>query len=352
MKVNYQRDISFKSIYTNRAVKKGLEFAADYGALFAAGAAAGFSVARPLAIWMTPKTDKENRLLAVSKSLSSSAIGLLITTCLALPLGAAIKKISKNPYKYLKQESIKEFEKCSGNIEKSKSYEFATQLGKLGLGSVVAVPKSIAVASSVPYIASKISDNKLDDRHAKSQKLNSFNNILLKDERPSVNNLSFKASPNEKLAKQIGKLLDKKWLQKFADKNKDTNFPMHIAALTDAVATATFICQTKKSTKIEEARKKPLMYNAGIATILSIAGGYVIDKILDGPTKNFIKKYKQINKGDSNLAKQVQGIKIAKPILILGTIYYMLIPFISTFLAEKANAKSNYDNPEELKKEL
>ena len=42
------------------------------------------------------------------------------------------------------------------------------------------------------------------------------------------------------------------------------------------------------------------------------------------------------DKNDKNLAKQVQGIKIAKPFLILGTIYYILIPFISTFLAEKA----------------
>ena len=32
---------------------------------------------------------------------------------------------------------------------------------------------------------------------------------------------------------------------------------------------------------------------------------------------------------NANLPKQIQGIKIAKPFLILGTIYYVFIPFIS-----------------------
>ena len=94
--------------------------------------------------------------------------------------------------------------------------------------------------------------------------------------------------------------------------------------------------EANKSRKIENERKKALLYNAGISTTLSIAGGYTIDKLLDKPAEKFIEKYKKANKNDKNLAKQVQGIKIAKPFLILGTIYYILIPFISTFLAEKA----------------
>ena len=87
----------------------------------------------------------------------------------------------------------------------------------------------------------------------------------------------------------------------------------------------------------KENRKKTLMYNAGISTALSVSGGYLLDKALDKPTEKFIEKYKKINVGDKNLAKQVQGIKIAKPFLILGTIYYIIIPLISTFLAEFAH---------------
>lgn len=335
MKVNSQRDISFKSVYTNRAVKKSLEFAADYGALFAASAAAGFSVARPLAIWLTPKTEKENRVLAVSKSLMSSAIGLLITTCLALPLGLAIKKINKNPEKFLNKESVKKYFESG---QESKSYEFATQLFKLGLGTLVAVPKSIMVAAGVPYVAERMQNKKENAFWENPRPLwERVNGVRVKSDEENNNSISFKSRPTESLAKQVGKILDKKWLQRFADKNKDTNFPMHIVALTDTVSTLAFIHQTSKSDKIDNSRKKPLMYNAGISTALSVAGGYILDKLLDKPTKKFIEKYKSINKNDKKLAKQIQGIKIAKPILILGTIYYILIPFISTFLAERAN---------------
>ena len=116
---------------------------------------------------------------------------------------------------------------------------------------------------------------------------------------------------------------------------------MHITAITDIIATLTFMHQAKKSNRIEENRKKALLYNAGISTGLSIAGGYTIDKLLEKSTEKFIQKYKQINKNEKNLAKQVQGIRIAKPFLILGTIYYILIPFISTFLAEKAENNQN-----------
>ena len=150
--------------------------------------------------------------------------------------------------------------------------------------------------------------------------------------------LTFKAKPN--FAKSIGKLLNKKSVLDFSEKYKDTNFPMHIIAGTDLLATAAFIHQTKKSKKIKEERKPALMYNAGISTILSIVCGYITDKLLDKPTEKFINNFKKANAGKPNLDKQIQGIKIAKPILILGTIYYIFIPFVSTFLAEKAEKQT------------
>ena len=39
------------------------------------------------------------------------------------------------------------------------------------------------------------------------------------------------------------------------------------------------------------------------------------------------------------LDKYIEGIKIAKPILILGTVYYTLIPIVSTFLADRIDKK-------------
>ena len=62
MKVNSNRDISFKSIYTNKVFKRSLEFASDNGTLFSAATILAFSTCvRPAAIWLAPKTDKENK---------------------------------------------------------------------------------------------------------------------------------------------------------------------------------------------------------------------------------------------------------------------------------------------------
>ena len=319
MKVNSNRDISFKSIYNSRTVKKGLELASTNGALFGASATVVFSALRPLSIMCTPKTDKENRKIASAKSITSSLINFGLMLLLSVPLAKSIKKIDNQPSKYLKEETINNLKETGKELTESKVYIIATQLFKLGIASVVAVPKAIMTASGMPYIVNIFSSNKNKDKEQ---------------------NVSFRGL-TDKTAENIGRTLDKKWMIKFADKFKDSNFPMHITAITDTIATIAFMHQANKSNKIEDERKKALIYNAGISSTLSIAGGYTIDKLLDKPTEKFIEKYKQINASDKNLAKQLQGIKIAKPFLILGTIYYILIPFISTFLAEKADKKNN-----------
>ena len=125
-------------------------------------------------------------------------------------------------------------------------------------------------------------------------------------------------------------------MQKFSERFKDSNFPMHIIAATDALTTATFIHQTNISNKIPEDIKRTLNYNTGFSTALSIASSYILDKLTQKPTEKFIENFKLANKGLPNIEKQVDGIRIAKPILLMGCVYYMLIPFVSTFLAERA----------------
>ena len=320
MKVNSQRDISFKSIYTNKTVKKGFEFAASNGALFGASATVAFSAFRPISILLTPKTEKENRKIAAAKSISSSIINFILMLGISVPLAKSIKKIDDKPAKYLSSEAIKCLKDKNTELTASKGYEFGTQMFKLGIAALVAVPKAIMTAAGLPYI--------VDAMTAKNKQQN-------------MNDISFKGNKlSNKPANFIADIINRKGMLKFIDKYKDSNFPMHITALTDVIATLAFMQQANKSKKIDEKRKNTLLYNAGISTALSIAGGYTLDKILDKPCQKFISKYKLINKNDKNLSKQLQGIKIVKPFLILGTIYYILIPLISTFLAEKAD-KSN-----------
>lgn len=323
MNVNYQnqRDISFRSIYNNKALKKGLEFAANNGTLFAATTTLALSGIRPLAILTTPKADKKNKQIACAKSLTSTANGYLIALACSLPISRAIKKIDKNPKKYLKPESIQNLKDFGKNLSESKAYTMATQLFKLGLGFVIAAPKAVLTAFGTPYILSLFDSKSSQNIDNKSP------------------NITFQGK--NKISKNIGKILDNKKLQDFVKKNKNSNFPLHIVAATDTLATATFIQQTNKSKKYKENEKKTLIYNSIISTALSIASTYLIDRLTKNKTEHFIKKYKAANKNDPNLLKQIEGIRIAKPILIAGSIYYIIIPILSTFLAERVENKKN-----------
>ena len=200
MKVNSNRDISFKSFYTNKALKKGLEFAADNGALFAATTTLGLSAfARPISIWLAPHTDKENKKVACAKSISSSAAGYLLTLGVSTPFTDAISKIDKQPEKFLKPETVKTLKNGCEKLYQSKSYAFSTQLFKLGLGLIVAVPKAILTCAGMPFVLQYIF-------HKSKQK-----NLQSSEEKT----FSFKGKNNEKLAGGIGKILDTKKMQKF-----------------------------------------------------------------------------------------------------------------------------------------
>lgn len=323
MKVNQKnsRDISFNGFWNNRLVKKGLEFAAENGTLFAATTTLALSTARPLVILATPNTDKKNKQIASAKSITSTINGYLIALLASMPLSRAIKRIDKNPEKYLKQETINNLKEKGEELTKSKAYSMATQLFKLGLGFIIAAPKAILTAIGTPYLL----------------KLFNPEETLQEAENITKEGLTFKGKND--LSSGIGKILDKKKLQNFVKKYKDSNFPMHIIAATDTLSTAAFIHQTRKNKNLEQKDKAPLIYNSIISTGLSITSTYIIDHLTQGKTDRLIEKYKKINKNDPNLSKQIEGIKIAKPILIAGIVYYIAIPLISTFLADRIKHK-------------
>ena len=336
MKINIHRPTStpktnFKSAYNNKMLLKGLEFAANNSALFCATTSLVFStIARPAAILATPKTDKKNKRYACAKSLASSAVGYLIMFAASNPVARAIKKIDTNPSEFLNKSAVKNLKSGSKTLAKSNVYQFATQLFKLGLGFVIAVPKSALTCFLIPPIMSLFFKDTKNNPHSKPKTHSSV--------------ISFKGVYNaatEKIARGIGKILNTKPLQKFAKKYADTNFAQHIMNMTDVVLTAAFINSAAKNKKIENDRKKALIYNSAISTGLSIAGGYAIHHYTKKPTEKFIQKFKEANKNSPLLEKYIEGIKIAKPALILGGIYYIFIPVISTFLADRADKKHN-----------
>lgn len=297
--------------------------AADKGMLFSSGVSLALSTAvRPLTILLTPKTDRENKEYACAKSISSSLINFGVMLAASTPVANALAKIDNNPQKYLKDTTITALKGTEKALTHSKKYSFASQLFKLGLGFVVAAPKSILSSNLIPPIMSKLFPNRQTNENA-------------------TKDVSFTGlNATEKMAKGFGKIMDTKGVQKLSDKFYNSKFALHIMNLTDTLATATFVATTKKNKNIKDERKKPLIYNAVISTGLSIAGGYTIDKFLEKPTEKFIKKFVEANKDSKNLHKYIEGIHIAKAALLLGGIYYIIIPVVSTFVSDKIGKKT------------
>ena len=314
-------NVKLQNLYKNRLLHKGLEYAADKSPTFMAGTALVLSTLRPLSILATPKTDRENKKLACAKSIASAGINYTIMYGLTNVLTKGIKGIEDKPSLYLKQSTIKKLQEAGKPLSASKKYQFLSQMFKLGLGLVMAIPKSALTCTLIPPIMKKIFHNE--------------------EYKPSVapaskKKVSFKGGAKlNPLSKGMGKIMDKPGMQNMAEKFKDSNYAMHIPVLGDILSTAAFIHQSSKSTKIKEDRKRVLNYNAGISTGLSIAASYVVDSLLNKPCEKFIKKFSQVNKDAPKLAKYIEGIRIAKPTIIMGSIYYLAIPLVSTFWAER-----------------
>lgn len=315
---------TFKGVYNSKILKKGLEFAADNGALFGAATTLALSsAARPLAILMTPDTDKENKKAAAAKSIASGVIGFFVTMLATKPVAKAVDKIAMNPENFISQKAIKNLSDSTGEIAKSKTFQAAAQTIKLGTGLLVSAPKAMLTAAVTPFVIEK-----LFDKEDKKQKEN----------KKTGAQISFTGANAQKI---VSKVFENENFQSLSKKIEKTNFPLLIMGASDCLATGAFILKTKKSKKIKEERKKPLVINSVISTGLCIASTYFVDKLLDVPAKKFLENFKAANKNSPKLNKYVSGFNIAKPFLIAGALYYTLIPTVATYLADKIAGKSD-----------
>jgi len=347
-------------ISKSNSFKKGLELVANNGAGFIAGTQLAFAtVVRPMSIISTPKTDRENKKLACAKSFASSLTNYLMVLAVSLPIAKNIKKIDNNPGKYLKPFTISKMKEGAKPLVQSKTYQFATQMFKLGSNALTAVPRAVVTCAMIPPILALIKgqrgkrgkcakNNENTVNSDVKQKTQTKENVVLEQEKNLIdrklNEYSFlkSDSPSFKgglkgvdIAKKMGKIIDTPFMQKFSERFKDTNFPMHTMAVTDSLTTATLCYEVNKNKKIDNDRKKVLNNNAMISTGLGILSGYFVDKVTDKPTEKFIKKFSEINRHDKKLSKYVEGIKIAKPTILYAGVYYTVIPLVSTFLAER-----------------
>ena len=341
---------SFKSIWTNKAVLKGLETISDHGTSFiAATSLVMASGLRPFLISKTPDVEKENKQHLMANSILSGITKFLMVEAIALPIENAIKKIDKTPEKYLAQKTIDTFQTAGKSLNQSANYNFATQFIKLSTGLITAIPKSMITIALLPLFMNKLFPVKERNKKDTPTETKSFsspdyqkklfgemNKVFepIQSQQPT-----FKGGMTDIAAKGVGKILDNNIFQNFVEKNTSRagDIARNMSIATDILLTASFVRRTQKNKEIKEERKKPLIYNNLISTGLSILGGYSADKIVQKGTKKFIDKFAQINKDNPKLTKYIEGINILRPTIIFAGIYYGILPIISAYLADKTD---------------
>ena len=323
---------NFTGVLNNKILLKSLEKISEHGTSFAAGTSLIMALGvRPLAILSTPNTEKENKQYASTNSICSGLIKFGLVEAIAIPIENAVKKIDKNPQKYLKPSTIKNFQSTSKTLINSKSYNLATQILKLGTGFLTAIPKSMLTIALIPILMDKIFHINKDEKQTTTitKKINPSNN--------TSNTLSFKGRLTDITAKGLSKILDNTRFQNFVKKyqHEEKNIAKHISAATDILLTSSFVYQTHKSKKIKDNRKKALIYNNIISTAITLTGGYSLDRLIKKQTDKFITRFSQVNKTDPKLHKYIEGINILRPTLIFAGIYYGILPIFSTYISDK-----------------
>ena len=329
---NYHQP-KFSGIYSNKAFLKCLETISDHGTSFAVGTSLASSLLlRPLAIQMAPNVEKENKKYAGVNSIASGVSRFLMVEMVALPVENAIKNIDKNPDKFLKKETINTLKNGAKSLVESKDYKFMTQVLKLGVNFLTAIPKSMLTIALIPVIVDKILNKK--NKTYESTEL-----MLKKEDYNPVFSPFFKGKMQDRLSKGIGKILDSENIQSLAHKfsKNDQNIARNISMATDVLLTTSFAIQTKKNKKIKEERKNPLILNNLISTGTTLACGFAIDNLIQKGGKSFIEKFKQANINNPKLAKYIEGLNILRPTIIFAGLYYGILPILSTFLAEKTD---------------
>lgn len=309
----------------NKRVLSTLEKISDHGTSFSNGTSLVMSLAvRPISIFATPNTEKENKQYAAANSICSGIIKFGIVEAVALPIESAIKRIDKNPQNFLNCKTLQNLKEPEKVFAEAKSYKLITQVLKLGTGFLTAIPKSMLTIALIPIIM----DN-LFIKTQKSKPKNQDNKTQQQNPKPNFT--------GNYITKSLSKIIDNSKVQNLAIKyrNKDKDIAKHMTAGTDILLTASSAYRINQSSGIKDNRKKALIYNNIISTAITLVGGYAIDSAIKKRTENFIEKFKIINAGDPKITKYVEGINILRPAIIFAAIYYGILPMFSTFMGEK-----------------
>lgn len=339
MKINkFNNSQSFKGVLNNKYLLKGLEKVADHSTTFIAATTLAMAVGvRPLSIALTPKVEKENKQYAIANSIASGLVKFAMVEAIALPIEKAVKNIDKNPSNYLSKETISVLKGRANNLKEAKNYKVLTQFFKLAAGFITAIPKSMITVALIPVLMKKFFKQKSNVQE------NKYKNLKNENVSPvfrSINKeVSFKGGYSQTLTSGISKVMNNKNIHKLISNHNfnDVNLARNMSVATDVLLTTSAVVGTMKNKKINEERKKPLIFNNIISTAITLIAGCGIDKLAQKGSKSLIDKFSEVNKNDPKLYKYIQGINIIRPTLIFAAVYYGLLPMLTTYSADKLN---------------
>lgn len=328
---------NFTGFLNNKVTLNALEKIADHSASFTLGASfLGAMALRPLAISLTPKTNKENKKYASLNSISSATAKLLIAETIALPVENAIKKINENPKNFLNKDTFENF------YSDKKSYNFLTQTIKQSANIISALPKSYLTVALIPILADKFFNKK--------EKKETINPMIFQggEKFSSFQNISFQSKKIGLFESGVSKLINSETLQNFSKNHSSNaaNITRNFSILGDVLLTGASIFHTKKSKKIKEERKNPLIYNNLLSTAFSILFGCGLDKLIQKGTKKSIENFKLLNKNNPKLNKYIDGINVLRPTVAFALVYYGILPVITTYFADKIDENLNQKKSE------
>ncbi len=168
-RMNKSASLCFGGFFNSKVLHKTLEYASDNGAVLGAAVAAFTSVIlRPATILALPNVEKENKQYACTKSIASSLLGYGILYTVTKPIATALKKINKEPAKYLTDATMKRLSEAGKSLTSSKKYMLATKTFSMGSDFAFAIPKAILTVALIPPIMSLIFGKKKVNENAKT----------------------------------------------------------------------------------------------------------------------------------------------------------------------------------------
>src|SRR5574344_897278 len=175
MKTSFDNDITFKSsyIYKNKKLLRMLKYASDNAPVITSGATlVGGAIIRPISILASPNVSEKNKQYASSKTIASSLIGFLLTISIFKPISNVLEKITTNPEKFLKKQTVKNLKENSENLKSSPSFDFLKQLVKFSPEFLAILPKAFIVTSLIVPIMNICFKNKKNGNDNSNNKKN------------------------------------------------------------------------------------------------------------------------------------------------------------------------------------